>query len=230
MKSLAAVIAAAGSGLRLKSSTAKQYLELGGLPLMAYALQMFAAFEKTKEIVLVIPRGDQKKAEEVLTSCHLPVWPAFVEGGASRQESVLKGLKALKTEATYVAIHDAARPFASPALLNKLLDAACEFGAAIPVLKPADTVKELGEEGFVQNTLDRGRLGLVQTPQVFKRALIEEAYFNGQNKGYAATDDAFLVEKLGHPVKCVSGEENNFKITTAHQLKLAAWVLKGENF
>lgn len=230
MHKLAAVVAAAGLGRRMQNSTAKQYLELGGLPILVRSLQLFAGFAATSEIAVVIPAGDFAYVQGLLKPYFAPVSFNLVAGGKTRQESVFKGLKALKTKAPFVAIHDAARPLAGSPLLARLLPAAALHGAAVPALCPADTIKEADEEGFIVKTCRRERLRLVQTPQVFARHLIERAHREAAEKAFSATDDAALVELLGHPVAVVAGNKKNIKITTAHELKLAEYFLQEEGF
>jgi 2-C-methyl-D-erythritol 4-phosphate cytidylyltransferase len=223
----AAIIAAAGAGLRMKSAARKQYLVLEGIPVLARSVRLFLDHPAFTEIIVVIPPGDDKVVRELLRPYISLGRLKLVEGGTSRQESVGNGLKAISAEAELVAVHDAARPLATPGLLALLLDSAALWGAAIPVIQLSDTLKEVDEAGFVQATPAREKLRLVQTPQLFKRDLLEKAYLTFQDVGGKATDDAALVELLGEPVITVPGEQSNFKITSSLDLFLASLILKG---
>lgn len=224
---VSAVIAAAGKGLRMNSATRKQFLVLDGVPVLARSLQVFLDHGRVNEIIVVCPPGEKEETSKLLEPYSRPEMVRLVEGGASRQESVHKGIMALCQPAGLVCIHDAARPFASNRLLDKLLEAAALAGAAVPVIVPGDTVKEVDGKGMVLRTPQRTSLRLVQTPQVFKGEIIAEAYRNAGKKAITATDDASLVEALGKPVVTVPGEESNLKITTPLDLALANLLLKG---
>jgi 2-C-methyl-D-erythritol 4-phosphate cytidylyltransferase len=223
-----AIIAAAGAGLRMKSFSRKQYLVLEGIPVLARSVRLFYDHPAFTEIIVVIPPGDDKFVRELLRPYFSLDRLKLVEGGSSRQESVGNGLKAISAEAAkMIAVHDAARPLATPGLLALLLDSAANWGAAIPVVQLSDTLKEVDAAGFVQATPAREKWRLVQTPQVFKRDLLEKAYQTFQGAGGKATDDAALVELLGEPVITVPGEQSNLKITSPLDLILASLMLKG---
>jgi len=211
----------------MKSAARKQYLVLEGIPVLARSVRLFLDHTAFTEIIVVIPPGDDKVVRELLRPYISLGRLKLVEGGTSRQESVGNGLKAISAEAELVAVHDAARPLATPGLLALLLDSAALWGAAIPVIQLSDTLKEVDEAGFVQATPAREKLRLVQTPQLFKRDLLEKAYLTFQDAGGKATDDAALVELLGEPVITVPGEQSNFKITSPLDLMLASLILKG---
>jgi 2-C-methyl-D-erythritol 4-phosphate cytidylyltransferase len=224
----AAIVAAAGAGLRMGNEIRKQYLEIAGVPVLVRSLQLFASCPLVDEIAAVIPAGDQKAVALLIEPYFRPGEIILVEGGSTRQESVARGLAALTGSADYICIHDAARPMAGAALLLDLLNNVPGCGAVVPVIRPADTVKEVDNRGYITGTPCRDKLRLVQTPQVFRRELIEKAYKEAEKRGTIATDDAALVEMIGVPVMTVPGEEGNFKITTPQQLELAEWFLKEE--
>jgi 2-C-methyl-D-erythritol 4-phosphate cytidylyltransferase/2-C-methyl-D-erythritol 2,4-cyclodiphosphate synthase len=144
-----------------------------------------------------------------------------ITGGERRQDSVMEGLKALSDDVSIVLVHDAARPFATPDLTERVIAAARAHGAAVPVIPVPDTVKRLDGDR-VDETVDRSGLGLAQTPQGFRRDIIELAY--RELAGVDVTDDAAAVERLGLPVAVVSGEPGNFKVTTPVDLQLASVV------
>ncbi len=223
----AAVVAAAGTGLRMGGGVRKQYLFLGEEPVLARSLNLFLNHPRAGRVIAVIPPGDSGQVMELLKPYCKVSSLRLVEGGSSRQESVNRGLAAVPEDAGLVCIHDAARPLASSDLLDALLQAAEQTGAAVPVIPPSDTVKAVDGKGQVLATLKRDKLRLVQTPQVFKRCLILEAYRSALQEGLEATDDAALVEHLGRPVAAVNGEPANLKITTSRDLDLAEQFLKG---
>lgn len=147
-----------------------------------------------------------------------------VAGGAERQDSVFNGLQALPPDCDWVLIHDGVRPFASPELLKRTWDAALTNGAAIAALPASDTIKRV-RAGQVVETVSREELWLVQTPQVFRREILFEAYREAHRQGWVGTDDAFLVERLGVPVAVVTGERSNIKVTTPEDLVWGSWFL-----
>ncbi len=226
---VAAVIAAAGEGLRLGGSTKKQYLLLKGKPVLARSLQLFTDHGSVEEIIIVIPADDLDTVAGLLEPYSTSGKKIkYVKGGESRQESIDNGLSELSTSVDFVCIHDAARPLASRQLLDSLLDAALKYGAAIPVIPLSDTAKVVDEDNFVASTPSRESLRLVQTPQVFRRELICEAYNNAKKVGLVGTDDASLVENLQKPVATVAGELSNIKITSALDLALVSFWLEGK--
>jgi 2-C-methyl-D-erythritol 4-phosphate cytidylyltransferase len=224
----AAIIAAAGAGLRMRNKTRKQYLEIAGVPVLVRSLQLFVGCPLIDEIAVVIPPGDQEAVTLLIEPYFRSGKIILVAGGSSRQESVACGLAALSGSADYICIHDAARPMTEPGLLQKMLNKVQDYGAVVPVIKPADTIKEVDNRGYITGTPCREKLRLVQTPQIFRREIIEKAYSEAEKRGIRATDDAALVEMLGVSVLTVPGDENNFKITTPHHLELAEWLLKGD--
>ncbi len=227
---LGAIIAAAGSGLRMKNSARKQYLLLEGVPVLAYSVRLFQNHPEPFQIAVVVPREDLVEAGVLLRQYCPSGGIELVGGGATRQGSVYIGLQALPRECEIICVHDAARPLASGELLLRLVEAAQAFGAAVPVIRPADTVKAVGVGDFIAGTPPRDRLRLVQTPQAFRAALIRQAYEKAAAGGVQATDDASLVEQLGEPVKAVAGEAANLKITEPPDMILASWYLRGAKF
>ncbi|OIQ59088.1 2-C-methyl-D-erythritol 4-phosphate cytidylyltransferase [Moorella thermoacetica] len=228
MPFLSMIIAAAGSGRRLGSEVNKVFLLLAGKPMLAYSLAVAAASSLVDEIIIVTRPDDIPLCRQVVAGEGTGKVKAIVAGGAERQDSIANGLKAVARAAEWVAVHDGARPFLTLALLEKIILAARITGAAIPALPVKETIKQGGETGIVAATLDRRGLWSVQTPQVFRREWLVDAYREAAQKGWQATDDAALVERLGYPVKLVPGEERNIKITTPGDLVLAGAILAGE--
>ncbi len=203
-----AIIAAGGSGQR--AGVPKQWIELGGETVLRRSVRALAACDLVDELVAVVPPGQvdrgRREVADLGKPCHL------VEGGAARADSVRNGLAALPGCAV-VLIHDAARPFASPALARAVALAAARDGAALAALGATDTVK-LADGGRVVETIDRRTIWLAQTPQGFRAKLLERAFEAAGPLAAAATDECQLVERLGEQVTLVPGEAANFKLTT----------------
>jgi 2-C-methyl-D-erythritol 4-phosphate cytidylyltransferase len=186
----AAIIAASGAGLRMGASLKKQYLLLDGVPVLARAVNIFTEHPDIRQIVVVISPGDTAFTRKILK----PFCPLerllIVEGGSRRQDSVFNGLQAVPAEVEFVCIHDGARPLADRKLIDAVMEAACRWGAAVPVLPVTDTLKEIDARGFIVKTIPRHGLRRAQTPQIFRRDLISEAYRKARMLGIEATDDA----------------------------------------
>ncbi len=211
---VAAVVVAAGRGLRAGSDIPKQYREFVGEPMIRPSLAGFLAHPQIGAVQPVIHPHDEeafRAATAGLKGLLRPVW-----GGATRQFSVRAGLEALRATAPdLVLIHDAARPFVSDALIGRAITAAKEHGAAVPAIAIADTVKRIDDAAFVTETLDRTRLRMVQTPQAFAFNLIIEAHTRAAAAGREDfPDDAALAEWAGHRVAVFAGEAGNVKLTT----------------
>ncbi len=224
-----AVVPAAGAGTRLGGARPKQFLPLAGRPLLTRTLMVLERTPQIQAVVVVCPPGGE---EETRRACVEPYGlakvAAVVSGGAQRQDSVAAGVAAAaELGADWLVVHDAARPLARPELFARVLEAATQTGAAIAAVPAADTIKEAGAGDLAQATLDRGKLWLVQTPQVFRRALLERALAQAAQDGFYATDEAGLVERLGEKVKLVMGSRDNLKITTPEDLALAQALLGG---
>ena len=221
---VSAIIAAAGYGKRLGQP--KQFLELLGKPIVSYSLRVFDACELIDEIILVINQEDLGKAERLVAELGISKPVKFAIGGEERQDSVHHGLNRISEDTEIVVIHDGCRPLVTKSLIVELVSEAKASGAAIPGVPAKDTIKEVDEKNLVSSTLDRSILFNIQTPQAFKKDLIKEAYEHAQRIGYKATDDARLVERLGQPVKVVTGSYENIKITTPDDLVAAEAHLK----
>ena len=202
--------------------TAKAFLDLAGTPMVIYSLRTLGAVDGLTSMVLVVA-ADYYDEATALRARYGP-WPvpiSVARGGTERQDSVAAGLALLDAGTDLVIVHDAARPFVSPACISSCVRAAHEAGAAIVALPARDTVKVVADDGTIVRTLDRQTIWLAQTPQVFQVAVLQEAYARARRDGYLATDDAALVERLGRTVRVVSGEPANRKITTPDDLRWA---------
>jgi 2-C-methyl-D-erythritol 4-phosphate cytidylyltransferase len=169
---------------------------------------------------VVADRNGEAAREAILAGPAITV----VAGGAERQDSVYNGLMALPRDCVWVLIHDGVRPFVSAKLLDDTWRAAHETGASIAALPATDTVKRV-LEGHVVETVPREEMWLVQTPQVFRKDLLLDAYLEARRQGWSGTDDASFVERLGHRVIVVAGERTNIKVTTREDLAWASWLL-----
>jgi 2-C-methyl-D-erythritol 4-phosphate cytidylyltransferase len=217
---------AAGRGVRAQpdgdAGEPKQFRLLAGVPLLLWAIRPFAQHPRIGPIVVVLPPEHAAAPPEWLRA-QLSERLLIAPGGAVRQQSVACGLAAVPRGPSLVLIHDAARPFVVRELIDRVIAAAERGEAAIPGLPLSDTVKETDAAGLVVRTVSRDRLVAVQTPQAFPRAMIEAAHRRAGSDPAtgAATDDAALCERLGHPVRIVTGSARNIKITTAEDFALA---------
>ncbi len=208
------------------SATPKQFLILGGLPLLAHSLRTLEASESVSSIVLAAPQADLDYCtRDIVERYGFKKVRHIVAGGAERQDSVRLGLAAIGSEADIVLVHDAVRPFLTPEMITQVVAAAVKHGAAIVAIPMRDTVKRVGADGLIEETVDRKPLWLAQTPQAFKRALLEEAHEKALRNGMRATDDAQLVERLGHRVAIVEGSTDNVKVTRPEDLAMGESIL-----
>ena len=226
MEGLAVIIAAAGSGSRMKAKNNKQYMLIAGQPLLRYCLEVFEQGALVQEIIIVARENEVEYCEEyIVRNQGYKKISKIIPGGAHRQDSVWAGLCQLEKHTGLVAVHDGARPFITLELLDKLLEAAKCWGAAVPGRLAVETVKRVDKDLFVEETLDRSALWTVQTPQIFSTQKLRKAYLKGAEEGYRATDDAALYERYIGRVKILPGEENNIKITTPEDIKRAEFIL-----
>lgn len=219
-----AIVMAAGTGSRMGTNVPKQYMNIGGIPILARTLM---TIEETfiDEIVLVTRADDIDYCQkEIVDKYHISKVSKIVEGGSERYLSVYKGLSAIGTqdaESQFVYIHDGARPFASKALWERVKEAVTENGATVTCVQAKDTVKVSGTDGFVKDTPDRSILWYAQTPQAFRLDIISKAFERmlADKAARPVTDDASLVEMYSSvPVKIVDGEYSNIKITTPEDM------------
>jgi 2-C-methyl-D-erythritol 4-phosphate cytidylyltransferase len=220
------VIPASGSGTRFGGDVPKQFLHMDGLPILARTVLVFQQADLVGEIAVAVPPGYMEKTREITDIYNLTKVKYIVEGGASRSESVYEALQKLSPHTEIVLVHDGVRPFVSPDLINRVVDAARKHGAAIAGIPITDTVKEADEAGCVRVTVERGRIWQVQTPQGFSYPLLLDAYKNAPHlKGF--TDDSAIVEAHGGRVYIIPGERNNIKITTPEDAAITSAMFKG---
>ena len=215
-----AIIVAAGTGSRFKSETPKQFVELGGKPIVVHSIERLAAAPSVDALIVVVASEHVTRLGGMNISKPVRV----VTGGATRAESVSNGLRAVEDDAELVAVHDGARPFVSVDEIERTIAKAKEMGAACLVAPVTDTIKTIsGAE--ISGTLDRDKLRLALTPQAFKIEVLRRAFEIGEMSD-AVTDECYLVEKLGHPIAFVEGSARNIKLTYAEDLILAESIAK----
>lgn len=207
------IIVAAGASSRTEGDELKQFRWIGGKPMLLHSLQAFQERTDVAMVVVVLPRKYAGDPPPWLFQCDVERMLVSV-GGRERSDSVRNGLEDLTDDATLVAVHDAARPFATAALIDRVITEARKGHGAAPGIRVVDTIKRADEKGNVIETISRDGLWRIQTPQAFPREMLEKAYADAHDAGVAATDDASLLERLGQPVVIVPGSERAMKVTT----------------
>jgi len=235
---VSAIVLAGGSGSRMNSSTAKQYMELCGIPVVTHALKTFQQSEAVDEIILVTRKEDLEYAEtELVRKYDLTKVTRIIPGGKERFDSVWQGIQATahfsadpEKEEDVILIHDGARPFVLERMIRDSIAAALNYGACTVAVPVKDTIKVVNKEGFGIDTPDRSTLYQVQTPQTFRREVIEEAHrhFHAEPRP-RITDDTMLVEEyLKKNIYIVEGDYRNLKITTPEDMILAEALLRSQ--
>lgn len=220
MERTGVIIVAGGGGRRMGGTLPKQFRLLGGRPVLARTIDAFAAALPGAEIVVVLPES------------HVGFWRDFAArfdvaehriavGGAERFHSVKNGLAQLGDDPELIAVQDAARPLVTASLIRRTAEAAREYGAAVPVVEPVDSLRET--DGTGSRPVDRRRLRIVQTPQIFRAGLLRGAYEAEYREEF--TDDASVVERTGHPIALCEGERSNLKLTTPEDMAIAEALL-----
>jgi 2-C-methyl-D-erythritol 4-phosphate cytidylyltransferase len=208
------------------SQTPKQFLTLGGLPLLVHSLRVLQASDSVAAIVLAVPKAEMAYCRRDIVAAHgFTKVQAVVEGGEERQDSVGLGLAAVGEEADIVLVHDAVRPLLTADMVARVVEAAARHGAAIVAISMRDTVKRAGADGLIVETVDRKPLWLAQTPQAARRAWLQEAHRKAREDGFRGTDEAQLIERLGRPVAIVEGSTENIKVTRPEDLMIAEAIL-----
>jgi 2-C-methyl-D-erythritol 4-phosphate cytidylyltransferase len=228
---VAVIMPAAGLGTRMGRSSAektgtsrKQFMLLEGSPIVLHTVRKFVASDRVGEVVVAVRAEDLEWVGAMLAREFRRDLVRVVEGGNSRQQSVENALAALEPDTDLVAVHDAVRPFIDLEVIHKALDEAAETGAAIVGVVPVDTVKQVSRStgrARVRSTLQRDRLVLAQTPQVFRYDLLVRAFQAARNDGFIGTDESSLVERLDVEVSVVLGSDRNIKITKPGDMDLA---------
>jgi len=225
------IVVAAGAGLRMGSKTKKQYLCLDGIPILTRTIMAFDKCDHIHEIILVVPKADEEYCKKYIIDPYgFAKKIHLAEGGKERQDSVFNGLKLVRgrmnpEKETIVMIHDGVRPFIDQIIIEDCICNTIEYGACIPAVKIADTVKEVCPDQTIQRTINRDSLYSAQTPQTFKLDVILRAFEHAVKTSFSGTDDASMVEHSGHNVIIIKGSRLNIKITTSEDLILGKYLL-----
>jgi 2-C-methyl-D-erythritol 4-phosphate cytidylyltransferase len=217
-----AVIPAAGSASRLGTAD-KTLLPLDGSPVLEWVLRALIDSRVLAEVVIATSGRNHEQVLDLVARIRSPIKISTVPGGESRQESVHAGVLSLSPGCQLILIHDAARPVVSQDLIARAVQAAGQYGAVIPAIPTTDTIKRV-KNGQVQETLDRSTLVSVQTPQVFRRDWLLDAY-QRRDDAIPATDESSILEQAGYPVHVIEGEPENIKITTPADIVIAETLL-----
>jgi 2-C-methyl-D-erythritol 4-phosphate cytidylyltransferase len=234
MNRITAILPAAGLGTRMGAETPKQFLELEGVPIVMLSLRRIASCDLVSEII-VATRGDGiARLEERIRAEKFAQTVRVVRGGDSRQDSVEVALEEVADDTELVLVHDAVRPFVTREQIARVIEEARRCHAAILGIPAMDTVKEVKrgslpeDVALVTATIPRERVVLAQTPQVFATKLLKEAFARAKADQVSASDEAGLVERIGHEVHVVLGSERNIKITKPADMDLARFYLERE--
>lgn len=234
MSRIAAILPAAGLGTRMGADTPKQFLELDGTPILILTLRRMASCPAITEIIVATRADEVERLEKRLASEKFKQKVKVVKGGDSRQDSVAAALREVSSDTEIVLVHDAVRPFVTVEQVGRVIEEARRCEAAILGIPAMDTVKEVKRASLPEDvalitaTVPRERVVLAQTPQAFSTKLLKEAFARAEADGVNASDEAGLVERLGHDVHVVLGSERNIKITKPADMELARFYLDAE--
>ena len=222
-----AIVAAAGSGSRMKSDKNKQFLVIDGLEVLSRTLKKLSDSPLIDRIIIVARKSDFDEIKSIIKKHDIKKADTIAEGGETRRQSVFNALMLVDDE-DIVLIHDGARPFISENLIEKLIRKAKEKGAAAPGLVLKDTISTVDENGFFKDITDRNTLRAIQTPQVFFAEKIKKAHQMAKDKKLEFTDDCSLYKYFGGEIAIIDGEQNNIKITVPEDILLAEFILKNK--
>ena len=234
MHRIAAILPAAGMGTRMGAEMPKQFLELDGTPIVIHSLRRIASCAQVTDIIVATRADEVARLEERIAKEKFKQTVRVVRGGDSRQDSVAAALAEVPKDAEIVLVHDAVRPFVTTEQIARVIEEARRCQAAILGIPAMDTVKEVKraslpeDVALITGTIPRERVVLAQTPQAFATKLLKEAFARAQVDGVNASDEAGLVERIGHDVHVVLGSERNMKITRPADMELARFYLESE--
>ena len=221
-----AIFPAAGRGSRMKANRNKILLELAGETILVQTLKKFAKIDRISNLIIAVAKDEIPLITLLLESKQISKPIQIVVGGSERQFSIYNAIQKVPSESEIVLIHDAARPLVSTETIEKVIDSAIEFGGSIAAVPEKNTIKIATSDQFVEKTLPRSLLWEIQTPQAFRRDIIEKAYESAISEKFLGTDDSSLVERIGAQVKIVESESSNIKITTPDDLLFAEEFLR----
>src|SRR5882724_821976 len=233
MHRIAAILPAAGMGTRMGAETPKQFLELDGTPIVIHSLRRIASCAQVTDIIVATRADEVARLEERIAKEKFKQNVRVVKGGDSRQDSAA-ALNEVPKDTEIVLVHDAVRPFVTTEQIARVIEEARRCQAAILGIPAMDTVKEVKraslpeDVALITGTIPRERVVLAQTPQAFATKLLKEAFARAQADGVSASDEAGLVERIGHDVHVVLGSESNIKITKPADMELARFYLERE--
>ncbi|OGQ86013.1 MAG: hypothetical protein A2512_09050 [Deltaproteobacteria bacterium RIFOXYD12_FULL_56_24] len=225
MQKATAIIAAGGAGLRMGTSTPKQFSELLGVPILIHTIRAFRQVPAITAIIVVAPAQHRALTCALLARYQLADHCTVISGGKLRQDSVRIGLALVPEDSPLVAVHDGARPLIDPADIQRCLEAAADKGAAILGVPVKDTLKTVAADTTIRHTVERESLWQAQTPQVVQTDLLKKAFARADQDSFVGTDEAALLEHGGWPVMMVEGSETNLKITRPDDLRMAEAIL-----
>ena len=225
---IAAVIAAGGTGSRIGGTLPKQFLHVVGRPILVRTIQSLLVLDDVVGVIVALPEEHIPLAEAMLSCWPWRVPVTCTAGGPTRQESVRRGVLRAPGDAAIILVHDAVRPFCEPAMLQRVVAAACRTGAAIPGLPATETIQRVSRRGQVLKTPPREELYAIQTPQCFHAAILRSALERAAQEGFEGTDESSVVRWAGHPVTVVAGSPDNMKITRPLDIEVARSLLKQE--
>src|ERR1700733_6468817 len=234
MSRITAILPASGLGTRMGAETPKQFLELDGTPIVIHSLRRVAACPLVTDIIVATRAGVMASLQSTIRLERVTQTVRVVRGGDSRQDSVAQALREVPDDTEIVLVHDAVRPFVTVDQITRVIEEARKCKAAILGIPAMDTVKEVKraslpeDVALITGTIPRERVVLAQTPQVFSAKLLQEAFARGAADGGNASDEAGLVERIGHDVHVVLGSERNIKITRPADMELARFYLERE--
>ncbi len=216
------IIVAGGSGNRFKSEIPKQFVELEGKPILMHSINAFYKFQKNMEIIVVLP---EQQIDFWLSLCKnnsFNIEHRIVNGGKTRFESVKNGLDTVQLSQNLIAVHDGVRPLVSQKTIDRCFQKTQASGNAIPAILPVDSIRQVSAKS--SSPIDRSKLRLIQTPQVFKIDILKKAYNQKYKESF--TDDASVVEAMGYGIELVQGNRKNIKITNNIDLLIAKALVK----
>jgi 2-C-methyl-D-erythritol 4-phosphate cytidylyltransferase/2-C-methyl-D-erythritol 2,4-cyclodiphosphate synthase len=220
-QTIAAVIAAGGTGTRIGAHQPKQFLQVGGKPILVRTIEAILALKDVVQVVIALPDEHISQAEDMLAGRPWTVPILCVPGGPTRQESVRRGVLRVPSNVDLVLVHDAVRPFCSREMLDRVVEAAWRIGGAVPALPATETIQRVSRRGRVLKTPPREELYAIQTPQCFRAAILRSALERASREGFDATDESSVVRWAGRAVAVVEGSPDNIKITRPLDLEIA---------
>ncbi|MBI5180904.1 MAG: 2-C-methyl-D-erythritol 4-phosphate cytidylyltransferase [Nitrospirae bacterium] len=224
---VAVLIPAAGMGKRMGKDRQKQFLMFGDMPVLAHTLKVFEGIDEVNEIIIIVPRGEEEFClTNIVERYKIHKVTKVIAGGKERQDSVYNGLKLISDDTAFVIVHDGVRPFIRKDIIKRSIELAKEADGVVAGVPAKDTIKRVSNDMFVEATMNRQHLWLIQTPQTFKYKIINEAYNKAYINDYYGTDDASLVERLGYKIKVIMDSYENIKITTPEDMIFAETIYK----